>query len=73
MHPYQKDLLLVSKSFGVSIHTAAIFFYYVIKTIPSDVESREEQVDSKHKFVGKMTAKVWPKLRQGIARNTKEK
>ena len=64
-----KKLLLVSKSFAISIHMAAIFSYYVIKT----TESHEEQDDCKHKFVGGMTAKIWPNLRQGVAKNTEEK
>ena len=55
------------------IRTAAIFFYYVIKIIPSDAESCEEQDGSKHKFVGGMTAKLWPNLQQGVAKNTEEK
>ena len=33
-------------------------FYYIIKTTPSDAESREEQDDSKHKFVGGTAAKI---------------
>ena len=40
--PCKKELLLVSKSFAVSVSPAAIFSYYVIKTILSDEESREE-------------------------------
>ena len=39
------------KSFAVSVCPAAIFIYHVIKNTPSDAESREEQDDSKHKFV----------------------
>ena len=69
----KKELLLVSKSFEVLICTAAIFFYCVIKTIPSDVESREKQDGSKHKFVGGTIAKIWPDLRQGVAKNTEKK
>ena len=61
------------KSFAVSIHMAASFFYYVIKTTLSDAESREEQDGNKHKFVGGTTAKIWPNLRQGVAKNTEEK
>ena len=44
----QKEFLLISKSFALSIRTAAIFFYYVIQITPSDAESREEQDVSKH-------------------------
>ena len=69
----QNELLLVSKSFAVSICTVAIFFYYIIKNAPSDAESREEQDGSKHKFLGRMTAKIWPNLRQGVAKNVEEK
>ena len=47
--------------------------YYVIKTKPSDAESREEQDDSKQKFVGGMTAKFWPNFGQGVAKNMEEK
>ena len=36
----KKELLLVSKSFAVSRVLTAIFSYYVIKTIPSNAESR---------------------------------
>ena len=50
---------------------AAIFFYYVIQTTPSDAESREEQGGCKHKFVRGMTAKIWPNLRQGVAKTLK--
>ena len=39
-------------------------FYYVIKTMPSDAESREEHDGSLQKFVGGRTAKLWPDLRQ---------
>ena len=59
---YTKELFLISKSFAVLIGTAAIFFYYVIKTTPSNAESREDQDGSKHKFVGRMTAKIWPAI-----------
>ena len=48
-------------------------FYYVIKNIPSDAESREEQDGSKHKLVGGRTAKLWPNLCQGVMKNTEEK
>ena len=71
--PYKKELLLVSKSFAVSIRTTAIFFYYIMKITSSDAESCEEQDGSKHKFVGGMAAKIWPNLRQGVAKNTEEK
>ena len=46
-------------------------FYYIIKNAPSDAESREEQDGSKHKFLGRMTAKIWPNLQQGVAKNAK--
>ena len=55
-----KKLLFVLKSFAILVSLAAIFIYYVIKNIPSDAESREEQHDSKHKFVEGTTAKLWP-------------
>ena len=64
---------IVLKLFAVSIHTAAIFFYYIIKATPSDAESREEQDGSKRQFVGGMMAKIRPNLRQGVAKNTEEK
>ena len=64
---------IVLKSFAVSIRTAAIFFYYVIKATLSDAESREEQDGSKRKFVGGTTAKIRPNLQQGVAKNTEEK
>ena len=56
----QKGLLLVSKSlnFAVSIVSAAIFSYYVIKTIPSNAESCEEQDGSKQTFVEGTMAKI---------------
>ena len=69
----QKELLFVLKSFAVSIRPAAIFIYYVIKNTPSDAESCEEQDDGKHKFVGGMTAKVWPNFHKGVVINTEEK
>ena len=67
-----KELLLVSKSFAVSISPAAIFSYYVIKAIPSDAESCEEQDGSKQKFMGRMMAKLWPIFCQGVVKNTEE-
>ena len=53
-----KKLLLVTKSFAVSICPAAIFLSYVINSTPSDAESHEEQDGSKQKFVVGMTAKL---------------
>ena len=41
-------------------------FNYVIKSMPPDAESHEEQDGSKQKFLGGMTAKLWPNLRQKI-------
>ena len=52
---------------------AAIFIYYVIKNIPSDAISCEEQDNGKHKFVGGTMAKLWPNLHKGIVKNTEEK
>ena len=43
------------------------------KNTPSDAESCEEQEGGKHKFVGGMTAKLWPDLYKGVAINTEEK
>ena len=43
------------------------------KNTPSDAESREEQDDSKHKFVGGMTAKLWPDFHKGVVINMEEK
>ena len=40
---------------------------------PSDAESREEQDDGKHKFVGETTAKLWPDFHKGVVINTEEK
>ena len=68
-----KEFLFVLKSFAVSVRPAAIFIYYIIKNIPLDAESREEQDDSKHKFVGGMTAKLWPDFHKGVVINTEEK
>ena len=65
-----KKLLLGLKSFAVLVCPAAIFNYYVMKNTPSDAESREEQDGSKHKFVGRTTAKLWPDLDK---ENTEEK
>jgi len=48
----QKELLLISKSFAVLISPAAIFSYCVIKSVPSDAESREEQDDGKQNCIG---------------------
>ena len=36
-------------------------------------KSHEEQDSSKQKFVGGMTAKLWPIFHQGVAKNTEEK
>ena len=68
-----KKLLFVLKSFAISVRLAAIFIYYVISNAPSDAESREEQDDSKHKFVGGTTAKLWPDFHKGVVINTEEK
>ena len=43
------------------------------KNTPSDGESRAEQDDSKHKFVGGTTAKLWPNFHKGVVINTEEK
>ena len=48
----QKELLFVLKLFAISVYPAAIFYLLRNKNTPSDAESREEQDDSKHKFVG---------------------
>ena len=48
-------------------------FYYIIKTTPSDAESREEQDGTKQKFLGRTMAKLWPDLCQGVTKNTEEK
>ena len=61
------------KSLAVSVRPAAIFIYYVIKNTPSDAESHEEQDDSKHKFIGGTTAKLWPDFHKGVVINTEEK
>ena len=68
-----KELLYVLKSLAVSVRAATIFNYYVIQNTPSDAESCEEQDDSKHKFVGGMTAKLWPDFHKGVVINTEEK
>ena len=47
--------------------------YYVIKITPSDAESREEQDDGKHKFVGGTTAKLWPDFQKSVVIITEEK
>ena len=69
----KKELLFVLKSFAVSVRPAAIFIYYVIQNIPSDAESPEEQDDSKHKFVGGTTAKLWSDFHKGVVINTGDK
>ena len=71
--PYKKELLFILKSFVVSVRPDAIFIYYVIYNTPSDAESREEQDDGKHKFVGGTTAKFWPDFHKGVVINTEEK
>ena len=43
------------------------------KNTPSDAESREEQNDGKHKFVGGTTAKLWLDFQKGVVINTEEK
>ena len=69
----KKELLFVLKSFAISVRPAAIFIYYVIKNTPSDAESREEQDDSKYKFVGGTMAKLWANFHKGVVKNTEEK
>ena len=70
--PYKKELLFVLKSFAVLVRPAAIFIYYVIQNTLSDAESREEQDDNKHKFVGGMMAKLWPDFHKGVVIKTEE-
>ena len=43
------------------------------KNTPSDAESREEKDGSTHKFVGGLTAKLWPDLHKSVVKNTEEK
>ena len=50
--PYKTRLLLVLKSFAVSLFLAAMFDDCVIKTTSSDAKSREEQDGGKHLFLG---------------------
>ena len=69
----QKELLLVSLSFAVSIVLSAIFSYYVIKTIPSDAKSCEDQDGSKQKFLGQTTANFLPRCDGKHERETKTK
>ena len=71
--PYNKELLLVLKSFAFLIRPAAIFHYYVIQITPSDAESHEEQDGSKQKCVGETMAKLWLDLHQGVMKNMEEK
>ena len=64
------DTALTIKSCSSQIHSLFLsgshLFYCVIKTTPSDAESREEQDGSKQKFVGRTMAKLWPNLCQFI-------
>ena len=69
----QKRVALRLEIIAVLVRPAAIFVYYVIKNTPSDAESREEQDDGKHKFVGGTTAKLWPDFQKGVVINTEEK
>ena len=48
-------------------------FYCIIKTTLLDAETCEDQDASKHKFLGGMMAKIWPNLRQGVAKSMEEK
>ena len=71
------DTVLTTKSGSLSrIHLlfpSAIFINHALKTTPSDADSCEEQDGNKQKFVGRMTAKLWPNLRQGVMKNMEEK
>ena len=42
-----------------------MFSHYIIKTLPSNAESHEDQDGSKQKLTGGKTAKLWPIFRQG--------
>jgi len=68
--PYKKELLFILKLLPVSIVPAVIFAYYVIKTIPPNAESHEDQEDSKQNFVGATTAKLRPIFCLGVVKNT---
>ena len=46
----KRQFLLISKSFAVSIFQAAIFSFYMVKALPSNAESCEEQGDGKQNF-----------------------
>ena len=37
-----------------------LFSFYMVKALPSNAESCEEQGDGKQNFVGQTTAKLWP-------------
>ena len=70
------DTVLTKKSCSLSCCFDlydSYLFYCIIKTTPLDVESCEEQDGNKHKFVGGMTTKIWPNLRQGYRREMKMK
>ena len=53
-------------------HSSSHIFLLHNKTLRSDAESREEQHGSKQKFVGGMTAKLWPNFCQDVAKNTEK-
>ena len=49
-----------------------MFNDYIIKTITSDAESREEQDGGKHSFVGQTMAKLQAILQVSVTTNGKE-
>ena len=62
-------MLLVSESLAVSGILVVMFDNCVIKTIPSDAESREEQDGNKQYFVGRTTAKLQVIFHLDVAEN----
>ena len=66
----KQELLLISESFAVSGVLVAMFDNCIIKTMPSDAESCEEQDGGKQYFVGQTTTKLQAVFHIYVAKNT---
>ena len=67
---FLQKVLLFSKSFAILGVLAAMFNYCVIKTIPSNAKSHEEQDGYKQYFVGQTMAKLQAVFHLQVAKNT---
>ena len=74
MVPLLKELLLVSKSsLAILSVLVAIFSCYVIKTLPSNAESREDQDSDKKVYMMNKNSATASHFCQGVAKSLEKK